>query len=196
MFPHVDERFVAGQRYNQWGTVIFVNPRRYSRGLPYYDDGDHRDDPVLLVVAGSVHVRGPVNINYIDKIVVNTRDITFFQTIEGSLRTQQRRDDAGMLEQVIVEGVGGAPLAAQVSPSEYFRQDIVQEHGLLTVYHHRFRQWPIAGWSGGPNVTTITVAPRRQGDPSIARSRWSGGLAISCLACAFVVVLGLAPVLV
>ena len=109
-----------------------------------------------MAVAGSLSARGLVNINYIDKIVANTRDIPFFQTCEEPLRTQQRRDDAGMLEQAIVERVGGAPLAAQASQSEFFRQDTVQEHGLLTVYHNRFRQWPIAGWSGAR-----TSAPSR-----------------------------------
>ena len=79
MFPHFDPRFEAVQRYNQWDTIIFLNPRRYCRGLPCYDDGDRRDDHIFMAVAGSLNARGPININYIDKIVVTTRDIAFLQ---------------------------------------------------------------------------------------------------------------------
>ena len=133
-----------------------------------------------MAVAGSLNARGPININYIDKIVVSTRDIGFFQSFEQALLAQQRRDAAGMLEQVTVERASGDPLAAEVQRSEYFRQDAAHEYGLLTVYHHRFREWPIAGWSGGPNVGSITVAPRQHGVPSLARLQGYGGLAITC----------------
>ena len=60
MFPYFGPRCVAGQRYNQWDTIIFSNPRRYSRGLPYYDDDDRRDDHVYMAVAGSLNAGVPV----------------------------------------------------------------------------------------------------------------------------------------
>ena len=70
-------RLRSGQRHSQWDALIFVDPRRYSRQQPYYDDGDRRDDNILLAQAGSLNVRGPVSINFIGKIVVNARDIPF-----------------------------------------------------------------------------------------------------------------------
>ena len=77
MFPHFDPRQQSGQRHNQWDTLIFIDPGRYARQTPYYNDGDRRDDNILLAQAGSLNVRGPVSINYIDKIVVNARETPF-----------------------------------------------------------------------------------------------------------------------
>ena len=101
-----------------------------------------------FAIAGCLNVRGPININDLDKIVVNTRDIPLFQTLEQAIRHQQ--EVGGEIEEMLnVEG-SDAPVAAQVSQSPYFRPRTSEAQGILAVHHHRFREWRIAGWSWGP----------------------------------------------
>ena len=151
------------------GHACLRRPRRYSRQNPYYDDGDRRDDNILLAQAGSLNVRGPVDINYIYKIAVCDRGVPYFQPLEQAVLYQPDMELPG----------SDAPVAAQISQSSYFRQHTTESQGLLTVYHHRFRECPVAGWSGGLD-DAIRLAPRRQGEASILRQNGYGGLAITC----------------
>ena len=77
---------------------------------PYYDDGDRRDDNILLAQAGSLNVRGPVDINYIYKIAVCDRGVPFFQSLEQAILYQPDMELPG----------SDAPVAAQISQSSYF----------------------------------------------------------------------------
>ena len=96
----------------RWGTIFSVNPRNLSRPVPYYDDGERRDDCIMIVNAGSLNVRGSININHIDKVVVNTREFPVFQTLEQAIRRQA--EVGGETEAMLTVEGSDDPVAAQV----------------------------------------------------------------------------------